>query len=411
MNAPLSQEHQTSATLPRIVVGLSGGIDSTVCALLLREQGYEVIGITLRLRPCGDADSQQKSCCGPDAAGMAGSVAAQLGIRHYVVDCRKHFEADVLRPCWSDFEGGATPNPCVRCNADVRFDELLAVGRKLGADLVATGHYARLKFDEQGRPLLLRGVDSNKDQTYFLHAIAPETLRHVRFPLGGMVKPEVRALAHANGLVNAERSESQDVCFAGPEGHFAEFLRRQYNGRATPGVFVDETGRVLATHTGIHQYTIGQRRGLGFATGERVKVIAIDPVTGTVTVSDRPEAACSMTCQAEAFRWHREPLKPDDRAMAQVRYRQKAVAAVIEAITDDTRTVHVSFAEPVFGVTPGQSLVLYDGDLVLGGGRISKPSALSGWGRFPEPSADAYGEASLPRLAVSTASAKAARSG
>ena len=285
MNAPLSQEYLKTATLPRIVVGLSGGIDSTVCALLLKEQGYEVIGVTLRLRPCGDADSQQKSCCGPDAAGMAGSVAAQLGIRHYVVDCREHFEADVLRPCWKDFEGGATPNPCVLCNAAVRFDELLAIGRKLGADLVATGHYARLEFDELNRPLLLRGVDPNKDQTYFLHALAPETLRHVRFPLGGMVKPEVRALAQANGLVNAERSESQDVCFAGPEGHFAEFLRRQYNGRATPGVFVDETGRVLATHTGIHQYTIGQRRGLGFATGERVKVTAIDPVTGTITVS------------------------------------------------------------------------------------------------------------------------------
>ena len=365
----MTQEQQMP--LPRrIVIGLSGGIDSSVTALLLREQGYEVIGVTLRLRPCGDADSQQKSCCGPDAAGMACSVAAQLGIRHYVVDCREHFETDVLRPSWQDFEGGTTPNPCVRCNADVRFDELLSIGRKLGADLVATGHYARLEFDEQGRPLLLRGVDPNKDQTYFLHAIAPETLRHVRFPLGGMVKPEVRALAQANGLVNAERSESQDVCFAGPEGHFAEFLRRQYSGRATPGVFVDETGRVLAKHTGIHQYTIGQRRGLGFATGERVKVIAIDPVTGTITVSDRSEAACALTCGAEAFCWHREPLKPGDRAMAQVRYRQKAVATVIEALSDDSRTVRVSFAEPVFGVTPGQSLVLYDGDLVLGGGRI-----------------------------------------
>jgi len=369
MSAPLTQEHQTLAP-PRIVIGLSGGIDSSVTALLLKEQGYEVIGVTLRLRPCGDVDSQQKSCCGPDAAGMAGSVAAQLGIRHYVVDCREHFESAVLHTCWRDFEGGATPNPCVLCNADVRFDELLAVGRKLGAELVATGHYARLELDEQSRPMLLRGVDPNKDQTYFLHAIAPATLRHVRFPLGGRVKPEVRAIAQANGLVNAERSESQDVCFAGPEGHFAEFLRRQFHGRATPGVFVDEAGRVLGAHTGIHQYTIGQRRGLGFATGERVKVIAIDPATGTITVSDRPEAACSATCRAEAFRWHREPLKTGDRAMAQVRYRQKAVAATVESVSDDNRTVRMKFAEPVFGVTPGQSLVLYDGDLVLGGGQI-----------------------------------------
>lgn len=354
------------------MVGLSGGIDSAVCALVLKEQGFDVIGVTLRLRSCGDTDSQQKSCCGPDAAGMAGSVAAQLGIRHYVVDCRERFEREVLRPCWEAFEAGATPNPCVRCNADVRFDELLAIGRKLGADLVATGHYARLEFDALGRPLLLRGVDPNKDQTYFLHALAPQTLRHMRFPLGGMTKPEVRALAQAKGLVNAERAESQDVCFAGPEGHFAEFLRRQFHGRATPGVFVDEAGRVLGRHAGIHQFTIGQRRGLGFATGERVKIIAIDPGTGTITVSDRAEAACSETCRAEAFGWHRGPLAAGDRAMAQVRYRQKAVAAVIEAISGDGRALQVRFAEPVFGVTPGQALVLYDGDAVLGGGIIAR---------------------------------------
>jgi tRNA-specific 2-thiouridylase len=365
MNAPLTQGLHS-----RIVVGLSGGIDSAVCALLLKEQGCEVIGVTLRLRACGSADSAQKSCCGPDAADMAGSVAAQLGIRHYVVDCREHFERDVLRPCWAAFEGGATPNPCVLCNATVRFDELLAVGRKLGAEQVATGHYARVQTDEQNRPLLLRGVDPNKDQTYFLHAIAPETLRHVRFPLGGMTKPEVRAIAQANGLVNAERAESQDVCFAGPEGHFADFLQRQFQGRATPGVFVDETGRALGHHTGIHAYTIGQRRGLGFATGERVKVIAIDPATGTITVSDRPEAACSVTCHAESFVWHRDPLAAGARALAQVRYRQKAVAATVEAVSDGGRSLRVRFDEPVFGVTPGQSLVLYDGDLVLGGGRI-----------------------------------------
>lgn len=361
----------TDADHPRrIVVGLSGGIDSSVTALLLKGQGYEVIGVTLRLRPCGDADSAQKSCCGPDAAGMAGSVAAQLGIRHYVIDCREHFESDVLKPCWDDFESGATPNPCVRCNADVRFDELLAIGRKLGAERVATGHYAQVMFDAQNRPLLVRGVDTNKDQTYFLHAIDAETLRQIRFPLGGMTKPEVRAIAQANGLINAERAESQDVCFAGPEGHFAEFLRRQFHGHATPGVFVDETGHVLGSHTGIHQYTLGQRRGLGFATGERVKIIAIDPDTGTIRVSDRPEAACSAVCHAQAFRWHRAALKPGDHAWAQVRYRQKAVAATVEAVSADGRALRVQFDEPVFSVTPGQSLVLYDGDLVLGGGRI-----------------------------------------
>jgi len=363
----LSQEKQTPGS-SRIVVGLSGGIDSAVTALLLKEQGYEVIGVTLRLRMCGDKDGQQKSCCGPDAADMAGSVAAQLGVRHYVVDCRELFERSVLRPCWQTFESGATPNPCVWCNARVRFDELLNVGRRIGAECVATGHYARLQRDGQGRPLLMRGVDPNKDQTYFLHAISPETLRHVCFPLGGMVKPEVRAVAQANGLVNATRGESQDVCFAGPEGHFAEYLRQQFQGRATPGVFVDESGHVLGHHSGIHQFTIGQRRGLGFAAGERMKVVAVDPVTGTITVSGRPEAACSTGCRAEDVCWHREPLKPGDRAMAQVRYRQKAVGVTVEESGEGK--LRVAFDEPVFGVTSGQSLVLYDGDLVLGGGRI-----------------------------------------
>ena len=362
------------ASHPRIVVGLSGGIDSAVTALLLKEQGYEVIGVTLRLRPCGDTSSQAKSCCGSDAARVAGTVAAQLGIRHYAVDCREHFEKDVLRPCWTDFENGFTPNPCVRCNAEVRFDELLEIGRNFGADLAATGHYARIEVDKKKRPLLLRGVDSNKDQTYFLHAIGPDTLRHVLFPLGGRVKPDVRKIAQAHHLINAERSESQDVCFAGPEGHFAEFLRQQYHGRTVPGVFVDESGRVLGTHAGIHQYTIGQRRGLGFATGARVKITAIDPATGTIQVSDRPEAACSLTCRAEAFRWHREPLRVGERALAQVRYRQKAVAATVESLTSDGSAISVRFDEPVFGVTPGQSLVLYEGDLVLGGGRIVRQS-------------------------------------
>jgi len=345
---------------PRIAVGLSGGIDSAVTALLLKEQGYEVIAVTLRLKACGDEET----------VALAAAVAAQLGIRHEAPDCRTRFEAAVMRPCWEAFERGETPNPCVLCNAAMKFGAMLDIARTLGADLIATGHYARLEFDARGRPLLRRGLDPNKDQTYFLHAVSPETLRHVRFPLGGLTKPDVRAIAAAHGLVNAKSAESQDICFAGTDGHFAEQLRQQFHGRAIPGVFVDEDGKVLGHHDGIHQYTIGQRRGLGFATGERVKIVAIDPATGTITVSGRPEAACSSTCRAEAFRWHREPLAAGDRASAQVRYRQKAAAATLAAVEDGGRTVSVRFAEPVFGVTAGQSLVLYDGDLVLGGGRI-----------------------------------------
>lgn len=350
----------TQMNRPRIVVGLSGGIDSAVTALLLQEQGYEVIAVTLRLSACEDTD----------ALAQARAVAEQLGIRHVVADFRPQFESAVLRPCWEAFEHGATPNPCVFCNAAIKFGEMAALGYTLGADLIATGHYARLEVDALSRPLLRRGLDPQKDQTYFLHAVAPETWRRVRFPLGNRTKPEVRAIAQAHALVNAQSAESQDVCFAGPEGHFAELLRQQFHGRATPGVFVDEAGRVLGHHAGIHQYTIGQRRGLGFATGARVKIIAIDPASGTITVSGLPDAACSLTCRAEAFRWHRDPLAVGGIALAQVRYRQKAVAATLVSVGDGGRSVAVRFGEPVFGVTPGQSLVLYDGDLVLGGGRI-----------------------------------------
>ena len=347
---------------PRIAVGLSGGIDSAVTALLLKEQGYEVIAVTLRLKACGDEETVAR----------AAAVAAQLGVRHEVPDCRTRFETAVMRPCWDAFARGTTPNPCVLCNVAIKFGEMVDIARALGSDLVATGHYARLAFDAQGLPLLRRGLDPNKDQTYFLHAVSPETLRHVRFPLGDLTKPDVRAIAAAHGLVNAKSAESQDLCFAGPDGHFAEQLRQQFHGRAIPGVFVDEDGKVLGHHAGIHQYTIGQRRGLGFATGARVKIIAIDPATGTIIVSGRPEAACAPTCQAENFCWHREPLAVGARAFSQVRYRQKAAVATIESVGEDGRTVGVRFDEPVFGVTPGQSLVLYDGDLVLGGGRITR---------------------------------------
>lgn len=354
---PLSPD--TSAP-PRIAVGLSGGIDSAAAALLLREQGYEVIGITLRMKAQDDEATVD----------AAAAVAAQLGIRHEVVDCRAGFETSVMRPCWEAFARGETPNPCVLCNVAIKFGDMFAAAARFGAELVATGHYARLSLDAQNRPLLLRGRDPGKDQTYFLHAVPPETLRRVRFPLGEWTKSDTRAFAAAHGLVNARQAESQDLCFAGPEGHFAEQLRQHFHGKSIPGVFVDETGRVLARHTGIHQYTIGQRRGMGFAAGERVKIIAIDPATGTITVSGRPEAACFDTCRAEGFLWHREPAAAGARVSAQVRYRQKAAFATLETVADEGRTVHARFDTPVFGVTPGQSLVLYDGDVVLGGGRI-----------------------------------------
>ena len=352
----------------KIVVGLSGGIDSTVTALLLRDAGYDVIGVTLLMQPQEDAEAQ-KSCGGEDAVGMATRVAAQLQIPHHIVECRARFECAVLKPCWQTFSEGRTPNPCVICNRQVKFRVLLDFADQVGACYVATGHYARIAVDAQQRPRLLRGVDANKDQSYFLHALTPDMLARIQFPLGGLCKPEVRALGQQYGLINAARAESQDVCFAGPEGHVAEQLRLRYSGHAVKGVFKDETGRVVGRHNGIHQLTIGQRRGLGVALGKPAKIIAIHAQNGDVVLSDRPEASYGTQCDAQAFYWH----VAADRAAtysAQVRYRQKPVPADLRAVSDTGSDVSVTFAEPVFGITPGQALVLYDGDAVVGGGTI-----------------------------------------
>lgn len=350
-----------------VAVGLSGGVDSTVCSMILRDQGYEVVGVTLLMQHAKE-EHLQKACGGSDAIAVAAAAAAQLDIPHVVVDCRIPFEREVIRPCWETFSRGATPNPCIQCNPQIKFASLVQYAREQNWESVATGHYARIAYDAQQRPLIRRGADAEKDQSYFLYGLSAEVRQMILFPLGEMTKPEVRARALQYGLVNASRAESQDVCFAGPEGHVAEQLRQRYDGKAIPGAIVDETGKVLGSHTGIHQYTIGQRRGLGVATGERAKIASIDATTGTIVISSRPEATLGTTCKARGFCWHREIPLVGTTLMAQVRYRQKPVAATVEMATDDA--VSVCFAEPVFGVTPGQSLVLYEGDCVLGGGII-----------------------------------------
>lgn len=354
-------------TEKRVVVGLSGGVDSTVCSLILRDQGYEVLGVTLLMQPEKD-EKAQKACGGSDSVAIAAAVAEQLGIQHIVVDCRTQFERQVIRPCWETFSRGATPNPCIQCNPHIKFAGLVQSAREHQCAHIATGHYARIAYDEQQRPLIRRGADAEKDQSYFLYGLSAEVRQMILFPLGDMTKPEVRDRAKAYGLVNALRAESQDVCFAGPEGHVAEQLRKKYDGKAIPGAIVDERGKVLGRHDGIHQYTIGQRRGLGVATGERAKIVSIDAVTGTIVISSRPDAVYGTTCKARSCVWHREMPALGTSLMAQVRYRQKPVTATLGMATIDS--VSVRFDEPVFGITPGQSLVLYAGDCVLGGGVI-----------------------------------------
>ncbi len=356
-------------TKPRIIVGLSGGVDSAVTAALLLERGWDVVGVTLRLQPCGGTADRQ-SCCGTDGVAQARAVAGQLGIPHYVVDCHEQFTESVLRRCWEDYASGRTPNPCVLCNRHVKFGHLLEFGRTLGAEKVATGHYARLLPDADGRIRLHRGVDRNKDQSYFLAALTPEQLAAAEMPLGSFTKEEVRRLAKERGFVNAERRESQDICFAVDEGGFAEYLRRLFNGTARPGVAVDGEGRVVGTHGGVHLFTVGQRKGTGIAMGKPawVREIRADSATVVMTTDGRDLESAGLL--AEAVNWHGAP--PPEGAEfpceVQARYRQQPIPAFITPGPGGRAAVR--FAHPVKAVTPGQAAVFYQDDLLLGGGWI-----------------------------------------
>jgi len=354
----------------KIAVGLSGGVDSTLTALLLQQQGFEVMGVTLKLHDRGATDTTGKACGGNQSTLRAQKSADELGIPLHVIACCQKFESRVLKKSWEAFETGSTPNPCFICNTTVKFAELLNTARTLGADQIATGHYARIEFDSWQNPVLKRGLDTNKDQSYFLSGLSPEVLNQTLFPLGSMQKNDVKKLASTYGLSSSTLKESQDLCFAGPEGHFSNALCSRFSGKSTPGVFMDVSGKQLGTHNGIHQYTIGQRRGLGFATGERVKIISINPDSGVIVVSGGKEAACTLQCRAVQFNWSREPLECGERAMAQVRYRQTAVEAVIE--NNDHNSLQLRFTTPVFGVSPGQLIVLYKDDCVLGCGTITR---------------------------------------
>ena len=347
---------------------MSGGVDSSVAAAILQKEGYTVIGATLRLRPCDD-DGEVSWCCGRGAEEQSRAVAGVLGIPHYVVDAAEAFEKSVLRPSWDQYERGRTPSPCILCNEKIKFQLLLEFGAKLGATRVATGHYARLKRTETGTALL-RGRDPNKDQSYFLFSLTEAHLEAALFPLGSLTKPEVRALARGMTFPNAERKESQDACFVSQrEGGFAETLRMRFGAAATPGNVVDDTGRVLGVHGGIHHFTVGQRKGLGIATGRRSYVSRIDP-TGDVVLSDGVQSLMSGSLTASGLVWTGgvPPEEATFRCKAQIRYRHNPVWG--EATVLEDHRLHLKFDAPQKAVAPGQAVVLYDGDQVLGGAWI-----------------------------------------
>lgn len=364
---------RASADRPMVVAALSGGVDSATAAALLVEAGYRVVGMTLRLY---DASGTQASvggrCCGPRDMEDARRVCAHLGIPFYVVDLADEFERRVVDDFTAAYLEGRTPNPCARCNQYIKFSPLLRRARALGADLLATGHYARIERGGDGAWQLRRGVDRDKDQSYFLFAMPPDELGSVLFPLGGLAKDEVRRRADELGLPNAAKPESQEICFV-PDGDYAGFVERRALARRgappPPGDVVDESGAVVARHDGVHRYTVGQRRGLGLAHpgGVPLYVTRIDARRGEVVVGKRESAERTGFHVGDVQWLGGAPAGAQLRAAVQVRHRARPLPADIEIDDDGAR---VALVDAAVVAAPGQAAVFYDGDAVLGGGWI-----------------------------------------
>ncbi|HEY7768755.1 tRNA 2-thiouridine(34) synthase MnmA [Longimicrobium sp.] len=357
-----------------VLVAMSGGVDSSVAAALLVEQGYNVIGATMKTFCYSESESEangpSKTCCGLDGILDAKRVADRLGIPHYVFDVEKEFTRDVIDDFVSEYAAGRTPNPCVRCNGNTKFRDLLKRGRMLGCDFIATGHYARMGTDEDGNPLLLRGQDEKKDQSYFLWALPPELLPLLLFPVGELTKPEVREKARELGLSTAEKPESMEICFV-PTGNYADFLSRKLGSEhasLTPGKLVTSSGEVLGEHDGYARYTVGQRKGLGGGRSLPLYVIGTRPATREVVVGTADELV-REDVRIDDLNWLAVPPAAGDAIRVQVRHRASAVPARVVSVEDGT--VNLVLDQPQRAITPGQSAVMFSGDVVLGGGRIA----------------------------------------
>lgn len=358
----------------RVVAAMSGGVDSSVVAALLKHAGYDVIGVTLQLYDHGAALKKQGACCAGQDIHDARRVADALGIPHYVLDYESRFRQQVMEDFADAYLKGSTPIPCVRCNQTVKFSDLLATARDLGADAMATGHYIRRAIGEDGRAELSRAADPDRDQSYFLFATTREQLEFLRFPLGGMKKPDVRRAAAALGLAVAAKPDSQDICFV-PAGKYSDVVQKLRPGAATPGDIVHLDGRVMGRHDGVIRYTIGQRRGLGIATGEPLFVVKIDAPGNRVIVGPR-EALLTAALAIGESNWLgqgslMEACAAGVRALARVRS-TRAPAPGRMTMVDGAPGF--AFDTPEEGVAPGQACVIYaapDGRTVLGGGFIA----------------------------------------
>jgi tRNA-specific 2-thiouridylase len=363
-----------------IAVAMSGGVDSSAVAAMLRAEGHNIIGLTMQLwnqrRLAGHEGMPEQvtgRCCSLDDVYDARRVAETIGIPYYVVNHEDRFERDVVRPFVEEYLSGRTPIPCSLCNNHLKFDQLLTVAQQIGADQVATGHYARVEFDEQcGRWLLRRPTDTAKDQTYFLFGLTQEQLSRTLFPLGGMTKPEVREKARQHGLVIAQKPDSQEICFV-PGGDYKNFIDAYLaeQGESLPdtaGELVTANGEVIGEHAGIHNFTVGQRKGLGVATGTPLYVIQIKGDARQVVVGGQ-EDLYTKTLRAKRVNLISvAELNEPMRVAVKIRHRHEPAPAVVERDGDQ---IVATFDEPQRAVTPGQAAVFYDGDLVVGGGWIS----------------------------------------
>jgi tRNA-uridine 2-sulfurtransferase len=350
---------------PRVLVAMSGGVDSSVAAALLHEQGHDVIGVTLHL---WDAEGAQKvgRCCAPEDRDDARRSADALGVPHYVIDEREAFEADVVAPFVAAYRAGSTPSPCVVCNQHVKLGRLAEIADRLGCDRIATGHYARIDIDASGTPRLYRGADAAKDQSYFLYGVPRAILARMILPLGRLTKAETRAEGKRLGVPNWEKKDSQELCFV-PDGDIAGFVRAR-SGASASGTIRDSAGAELARHTGVEAFTVGQRRGLGLGGGPPRYVLRIVPETAEVIVGDEAELAVPALA-ADHAAWVRADLPDAFEATVQIRHHHRPAAARIER--DTGGGFRATFAQPQRAVARGQAAVVYRHDEVLGGGIIA----------------------------------------